>query len=65
MKRFHVHLQVDDFARSIGFYSKLFAADPARVEARAEAADMALLDEGLASRSASPSSRRRLASSCC
>jgi catechol 2,3-dioxygenase-like lactoylglutathione lyase family enzyme len=89
MKRFHVHLHVDDLAQSIGFYSKLFAADPARLEsdyakwmladppvnfaistrgtrpgidhlgiqtddaaelealkARAEAADMALLDEG-------------------
>jgi hypothetical protein len=89
MKRFHVHLHVDDLARSIGFYSKLFAAEPARVEsdyakwmlddpavnfaistrgaqagidhlgfqtddvaelasmkARAESADMALLDEG-------------------
>lgn len=32
MKRFHVHLHVDDLARSIGFYSKLFAAAPARVE---------------------------------
>lgn len=89
MKRFHVHLHVDDLARSIGFYSKLFAAEPARVErdyakwmlddpalnfaistrggeagidhlgfqtddpaelaalkARAESADLALLDEG-------------------
>lgn len=89
MKRFHVHLHVDDLARSIAFYSALFAARPARVEAdyakwmledpavnfaistrgaeagidhlgiqtddpaelaemkaRAEAADMALLDEG-------------------
>lgn len=89
MKRFHVHVHVDDLARSIGFYSKLFAADPTRVEgdyakwmledprinfaistrgsrtgvdhlgfqtddpeeladlkARAEAADLALLDEG-------------------
>ena len=89
MKRFHVHLHVDDLARSIGFYSTLFAAEPARREgdyakwmlddpplnfaistrgaqpgidhlgiqtddavelaalkARAEAADMALLDEG-------------------
>ncbi|HEY0202028.1 MAG TPA: ArsI/CadI family heavy metal resistance metalloenzyme [Burkholderiaceae bacterium] len=89
MKRFHVHLHVDDLGRSIGFYSQLFAAQPARVEsdyakwmlddppvnfaistrggapgidhlgiqtdsaeelaalkARAEAADMALLDEG-------------------
>ncbi len=32
MKRFHVHLHVDDLARSVGFYSKLFAAEPARVE---------------------------------
>ncbi|MCI1192168.1 glyoxalase/bleomycin resistance/dioxygenase family protein [Calidifontimicrobium sp. SYSU G02091] len=32
MKRFHVHLHVDDLARSIGFYSKLFATEPARVE---------------------------------
>jgi len=89
MKRFHVHLHVDDLDKSIGFYSKLFAAEPSRVEAdyakwmlddprvnfaistrgaragidhlgfqtddaaelaalkaRAEAADMALLDEG-------------------
>ncbi len=89
MKRFHVHLHVDDLNRSIGFYSQLFAAQPARIEAdyakwmledppvnfaistrgskpgvdhlgfqtddeqellalkaRAEAADMALLDEG-------------------
>jgi catechol 2,3-dioxygenase-like lactoylglutathione lyase family enzyme len=89
MKRFHVHLHVDDLARRIGFYSKLFAAEPSRTEsdyakwmlddpplnfaissrgaepgvdhlgfqtddakelgalkARAQAADMALLDEG-------------------
>lgn len=89
MKRFHVHMHVDDLAKSIAFYSKLFAAAPARVEgdyakwmlddprvnfaistrgdkpgvdhlgfqvdeagelaelkARAEGADMALLDEG-------------------
>jgi hypothetical protein len=89
MKRFHVHVHVDDLAKSIGFYSKLFAAEPTRTEsdyakwmledprlnfaistrggkpgvdhlgfqtdaadelavlkARAEAADMALLDEG-------------------
>jgi hypothetical protein len=89
MKRFHVHLHVNDLATSVGFYSKLFAAEPARHEAdyakwmledppvnfaistrgqqagidhlgiqtddaaelsvlkaRAEAADMALLDEG-------------------
>jgi len=89
MKRFHVHLHVDDLGKSIAFYSRLFAAKPTRVEsdyakwmledprinfaistrgdqagvdhlgfqvddaaelaelkARAEAADMALLDEG-------------------
>lgn len=89
MKRFHVHVHVDDLGKSITFYSKLFAAEPTRVEsdyakwmledprinfaistrgsqagvdhlgfqvddpaelaelkARAEAADMALLDEG-------------------
>lgn len=33
MKRFHVHVHVDDVAKSIGFYSRLFAAEPARVEA--------------------------------
>lgn len=33
MKRFHVHLHVDDLAASVGFYSKLFGAAPARVEA--------------------------------
>ena len=92
MKRFHVHLHVDDLANSVAFYSKLFAAEPARVEqdyakwmledprvnfaistrgakpgvdhlglqadseeelaelkARAESADMALLDEGATS----------------
>jgi hypothetical protein len=32
MKRFHVHLHVDDLGRSIGFYSKLFGAEPSRVE---------------------------------
>lgn len=89
MKRFHVHVHVEDLPHSIAFYSQLFAAQPARVEedyakwmledprvnfaistrghkpgldhlgfqvdgadelaelkARAEAADMALLDEG-------------------
>jgi lactoylglutathione lyase len=89
MKRFHVHVHVEDLDKSIGFYSKLFAAEPTRVEgdyakwmledprinfaistrgskpgidhlgfqtddpdelaelkARAESADMALLDEG-------------------
>lgn len=33
MKRFHVHLHVDDLAKSIDFYSHLFAAPPLRVEA--------------------------------
>lgn len=92
MKRFHAHVHVDDLAQSIAFYSRLFAAEPARVEsdyakwmledprinfaistrgarpgldhfglqaddaaelaelrARAEAADMAVLDEGTTS----------------
>ena len=92
MKRFHVHVHVDDLAASVGFYSRLFAAAPTRLEAdyakwmledprlnfaisarghaagvdhlgfqtddaaeldelkqRAEAADMALLDEGATS----------------
>jgi lactoylglutathione lyase len=89
MKRFHVHVHVEDLAQSVAFYSKLFAAEPARLESdyvkwmledprvnfaistrgskpgvdhlgfqtdtaeelselkqRAEAADMALLDQG-------------------
>ncbi len=29
MKRMHVHVAVDDLTRSIGFYSALFAAEPA------------------------------------
>ena len=33
MKRFHVHLHVSDLAASLVFYNKLFAAEPARVEA--------------------------------
>jgi catechol 2,3-dioxygenase-like lactoylglutathione lyase family enzyme len=32
MKRFHVHAHVEDLQASIAFYSKLFAAGPARVE---------------------------------
>lgn len=32
MKRFHVHVHVDDLSHSIAFYSQLFAAQPARVE---------------------------------
>ena len=33
MKRFHVHAHVQDLPASIAFYSKLFGAEPARVEA--------------------------------
>ncbi len=33
MKRFHVHVHVADLATSIGFYNRLFAAEPARTEA--------------------------------
>lgn len=32
MKRFHVHARVQDLAASIAFYSKMFAAEPIRVE---------------------------------
>ncbi len=32
MKRFHVHLHVDDLARNVDFYSQLFGQLPARVE---------------------------------
>lgn len=32
MKRFHIHVSVDDLARSIGFYSTLFGAQPTRIE---------------------------------
>ena len=32
MKRFHVHLHVADLHQNIAFYSKLFAAEPARIE---------------------------------
>lgn len=33
MKRFHVHMHVNDLEKSIGFYSKMFSAEPTRVEA--------------------------------
>ena len=33
MKRFHIHTHVQDLQASIAFYSRLFAAEPARVEA--------------------------------
>ena len=32
MKRFHVHAHVDDLKASVAFYSKLFAAQPTRLE---------------------------------
>ena len=32
MKRFHVHVHVEDLAQSVAFYSKLFAAEPSRLE---------------------------------
>ena len=33
MKRFHVHLRVDDLPAHIAFYTRLFGAEPSRVEA--------------------------------
>lgn len=33
MKRFHVHVSVDDLAHSVRFYSALFAAEPSLVKA--------------------------------
>jgi len=33
MKRFHVHVHVEDLAASIAFYKQLFAAEPVRIEA--------------------------------
>ncbi len=33
MKRFHVHVHVEDLQASIQFYNRLFAANPTRVEA--------------------------------
>lgn len=32
MKRFHVHLHVENLDKSIGFYSRLFGTEPTRVE---------------------------------
>ena len=32
MKRFHVHAHVADLQTSIGFYSKMFGAEPTRIE---------------------------------
>jgi catechol 2,3-dioxygenase-like lactoylglutathione lyase family enzyme len=33
MKRFHVHVSVSDLDKSIRFYSRLFGAEPSRIEA--------------------------------
>lgn len=33
MKRCHIHTHVQDLQASIAFYSRLFAAEPARLEA--------------------------------
>jgi catechol 2,3-dioxygenase-like lactoylglutathione lyase family enzyme len=33
MKRFHVHMSVNNLSQSIRFYSTLFGAEPSRVEA--------------------------------
>jgi lactoylglutathione lyase len=33
MKRFHLHISVNDLSQSIRFYSTLFGAEPSRVEA--------------------------------
>jgi catechol 2,3-dioxygenase-like lactoylglutathione lyase family enzyme len=33
MKRFHIHVSVNDLAQSIRFYSTLFGAEPSRLEA--------------------------------
>lgn len=33
MKRFHIHVRVEDLATSIAFYNRLFNAQPARQEA--------------------------------
>ena len=32
MKRFHVHAHVENLGQSIAFYSRLFGADPTRIE---------------------------------
>ena len=32
MKRFHVHAHVEDLQKSIAFYTKMFGAEPSRVE---------------------------------
>ena len=30
MKRFHIHVSIDDLNKSIGFYSKLFGCEPTK-----------------------------------
>src|SRR6187399_39071 len=32
MKRFHVHAHVEDLSRSVAFYSRMFGAEPTRLE---------------------------------
>ena len=32
MKRFHVHIHVDDLAKNLAFYSKMFGMPPTRIE---------------------------------
>ena len=32
MKRFHVHMHVDDLAKNVAFYSAMFGQEPARTE---------------------------------
>ena len=32
MKRFHVHMHVEDLGKNVAFYSKLFGAQPTRLE---------------------------------
>lgn len=32
MKRFHVHVSVDDLQKSVGFYSALFGAEPTKLK---------------------------------
>ncbi len=33
MKRFHIHVSVENLAKSMGFYSTIFGSEPTRVEA--------------------------------
>jgi predicted enzyme related to lactoylglutathione lyase len=56
MKRFHVHVSVDDLAQSIRFYSTLFAVDPTRNPSRRNSQN-AMPDR------ASPSFQQRLTAS--